>query len=358
MPNYPYGQEIHDRLYSYIKNEYGVAGVMGNMYAESMLIPFRVQGDMGYPNYTYSRTYTNQVNNGSISQYAFVHNGPNGGGYGLCQWTYYTRKQNLYNLMRSMGVSIGSVNLQVAFLIQELENGYSGLLDTLKNATDIRTPTVAFLLQFERPANQSVAVQNQRTQYAQQMYDLYAGTSGEIVCDFVPRLNSNGMQGNPYWYSENPFWQSGFGLPNCTAYAWGRAYEIIGDRPNLSVGNANQWWDYNLNNSIYESGQTPQLGAIACYYYNPGGHVAVVEQINSDGSIVISQSGYSSRIYFWLDTAYASNDYKPSWLSGAFQGFIYLPGSCHVITPTPPTPDIPFVSSKTSKWIYYLPLLG
>lgn len=38
---------------------------------------------------------------------------------------------------------------------------------------------------------------------------------------FVPRLTSDGMQGNPYWYSRNPFYLAGYGLPNCTCYAFG-----------------------------------------------------------------------------------------------------------------------------------------
>lgn len=36
---------------------------------------------------------------------------------------------------------------------------------------------------------------------------------------FTPRLNSSGMLNNPKWYSENIFYQAGYGLPNCTCYA-------------------------------------------------------------------------------------------------------------------------------------------
>lgn len=37
---------------------------------------------------------------------------------------------------------------------------------------------------------------------------------------FTPRLDSTGMLNNPKWYSENPFYQSGYGLPNCTCYSY------------------------------------------------------------------------------------------------------------------------------------------
>lgn len=40
---------------------------------------------------------------------------------------------------------------------------------------------------------------------------------------FTPRLNDNGILNNPKWYSDNPFYQSGFGMPNCTCYSY-RSY--------------------------------------------------------------------------------------------------------------------------------------
>lgn len=38
---------------------------------------------------------------------------------------------------------------------------------------------------------------------------------------FTPRLNDQGMLGNRHWYSnDNPYEATGYGMPNCTAYAW------------------------------------------------------------------------------------------------------------------------------------------
>lgn len=154
---------------------------------------------------------------------------------------------------------------------------------------------------------------------------------------FTPRLTSEGMYQNPYWYSDNPLAQAGYGLPNCTCYAWGRFYEISGTRPsNLSTGDAGDWFEYNQAGGWYEYGSVVRLGAIACWS-EPGeaGHVAVVEQINADGSFVISQSGYyrpvasyppDTKNYFWTDTCDGSTK-KASWMdSYVFQGFIYCPG--------------------------------
>ena len=86
---------------------------------------------------------------------------------------------------------------------------------------------------------------------------------------------------NEYYYSDkNPFYPAGYGLPNCTAYAYGRVYEITSKKPNLATSNAEDWYGYNMRNGYYSYGQTPRLGAVACWSYNGGGgHVAVVEYI-------------------------------------------------------------------------------
>ena len=165
-----------------IGNEYGVAGLMGNLQAESGMYPDRVQGDIPYS--SYSQEYTAKVNNGTISEYDFVHNGPNGGGYGLCQWTFYTRKQALYNMYKSRGYSsIGSIGLACEFLWYELQNSYSGVLTVLKNATSIRQASDKVLHDFENPADQSTSVEELRASLGQAWYDLYVGTSGEDIPD-------------------------------------------------------------------------------------------------------------------------------------------------------------------------------
>lgn len=135
-------------------------------------------------------------------------------------------------------------------------------------------------------------------------------------------------ESNAYYYANNPFYQSGYGLPNCTCYAWGRFYEISGQRPKLSLGNAENWWGYSDG---YSRGQTPKLGAVICWRKGAAGddsdgagHVAVVEQINSDGSIVTSESGWGSSSRFWRSTRANDGNWGQS-SAYTFQGFIYNP---------------------------------
>ena len=131
---------------------------------------------------------------------------------------------------------------------------------------------------------------------------------------------------NAYYYADNPFYQSGYGLPNCTCYAWGRFYEISGQRPKLSLGNAEDWWGYPDG---YERGQTPKLGAVICwrkgnvgYDADGAGHVEVVEAINDDGTIVTTGSAYNS----WMFRRKTRSN-NGNWDGGeyTFQGFIYNP---------------------------------
>ena len=156
------------------------------------------------------------------------------------------------------------------------------------------------------------------------------------MANFTPRLSSSGISGSKYYYNDNPFYQSGYGMPNCTAYAWGRFYEILGTKPTLSLGNAEDWYAYS---DKYERGVTPRLGAVICWRRgNAGnnsdgaGHVAIVEVINSDGSIVTSESGWNSD-FFWTTTRYNDGNWGAS-SAYTFQGFIYNPAVVDVNMPT------------------------
>lgn len=171
---YPNGQEIWNYLSILIGNDYGVSGMMGNLYAESGLLPFRLQGDFDAQNdYPVSHEYTADVNDGTISEYTFVHDSK---GYGLAQWTSSGRKQGLYTLCLG-GTYYGIDNLQkqLEYLESELTGSYSGVLSVLQNATSIREASNKVLFDFESPADQSVIVQLQRWRYSVDIYNTYSG---------------------------------------------------------------------------------------------------------------------------------------------------------------------------------------
>jgi len=124
-----------------------------------------------------------------------------------------------------------------------------------------------------------------------------------------------------YYTDKNIFYRSGFGMPNCTAYAYGRAYELLKYKPDLCENDAKDWWDYNNENKIFPSGQKPKIGSVACWSSDTFGHVAVVEAIEGD-TIFFSNSGYDY-LNFYITTASISDE-NPGQSNWQFQGYIYL----------------------------------
>lgn len=165
-------QKIWNYLYAKLGNAYGVAGIMGNMQAESGLKPTNLQNSyetkLGYTD----ASYTAAVDNGSYTNFIY-----DKAGYGLVQWTYWSLKRDLYNYAKSTKKSIGDLEMQLEFLCKQLSEGYSAVWNTCKSATTVLDASNAMLLKFERPADQSASVQNKRASYGQTYYNKYANTN-------------------------------------------------------------------------------------------------------------------------------------------------------------------------------------
>jgi len=160
---------IWDFLYGKIGNAYGVAGMMGNLYAESGLRPNNLQNTYEKRLGLTDTEYTAAVDNGSYDNFV-----RDSAGYGLAQWTYWSRKQALQNFAKSEGKSIGDLTLQLDFLWKELSESYKSVLATLKGATSVTEAATAVLTKYERPADQGEAVQAKRASYGQTYFDRYA----------------------------------------------------------------------------------------------------------------------------------------------------------------------------------------
>lgn len=166
-------------------------------------------------------------------------------GYGLVQWTPPT---DLTNACQHLGLSpYTSGDIQLAVILSDVRNEIPGLPQWLSGAGSISpyynsgvtsdmlgitgaqflsnsigwSPeklAILFMACYLRPEyDPGTNHYTQRKANAAKWYEYIRGYSS-----FTPRLNSDGMQGNPCWYANNPFEQAGYGLPNCTAYAWGR----------------------------------------------------------------------------------------------------------------------------------------
>lgn len=149
-------------------NYYGAAGLMGNLYAESALRSNNLQDYHSKKFGMSDEEYTTAVDNGTYHEFV-----EDKAGYGLAQWTYWTRKQNLLNFAVETNRSIGDCKMQCEFLIKELKSGYKSVWNTLCTATSVLEASNAVLLKFEKPADQSESVQNKRASFGQKYYDKY-----------------------------------------------------------------------------------------------------------------------------------------------------------------------------------------
>ena len=165
---------MEQKIWNFLKtegfNDFGVAGLMGNLLAESGLQPKNMedqyQSKLGYND----ESYTRAVDNGTYTNFV-----KDAVGYGLAQWTYWTRKQNLLNFAKQNNKSIGDLDMQLCFLVKELKEMYTNsVYNVLKKATSVLEASNAVLLNFERPASMGASVQATRARYGQTYYDRYA----------------------------------------------------------------------------------------------------------------------------------------------------------------------------------------
>ena len=161
---------IWDYLMGKIGNAYGVAGLMGSLFCESGLRANNLQNSYEKKLNITDEEYTRLVDGGNYPDFV-----TDKAGYGLAQWTFWSRKQALLDFAKSQGKSIGNLSMQLDFLWKELCDSYPAVLTVLKGADSVRQASDAVLLWYERPADQSEAVKVKRAGYGQGYYDKYAG---------------------------------------------------------------------------------------------------------------------------------------------------------------------------------------
>lgn len=159
-------------------SEYGCAGLMGNLYAESALNPCNLQGAYNKKFNMSDEEYTAAVDSGEYQDFI-----RDSAGYGLAQWTYWTRKRNLYNYAKDCGKSIGDLEMQLDFLYKELTENHKSVWSTLQSATSVLEASNMVLFNFEKPANQDESVQQERASFGQKFLDKFASL---VNSDNVP----------------------------------------------------------------------------------------------------------------------------------------------------------------------------
>lgn len=125
----------------------GACGVMGNLSAESGLSPTNLQDTFNKKLGMTDDEYTNAVDRQAYTNFV-----RDGAGYGIAQWTYWSRKRDLLEYARSAKTSVGDLDTQLGYLLQELRSQYTSLYSLLCKIENLDAATEAFLTEFEKPA--------------------------------------------------------------------------------------------------------------------------------------------------------------------------------------------------------------
>lgn len=165
---------VWDTLNKAIGNEIGVAGLMGNLQAESGIRSNNLQNSFENKLGMSDDVYTKAVDENIYTNFM-----KDSAGYGLAQWTYWSRKQNLLDYARTHNKSIGDLAMQVDFLIIELKQ-YKDVWSALQTAKSIKQASDVVLTKFERPKDQSDKVKEQRASYGISIFNKFVVQTADL----------------------------------------------------------------------------------------------------------------------------------------------------------------------------------
>ena len=149
----------------------GACGLMGNLGWESDFQCNNVENrcSMSDEDYTYN------VDQGFIWREQFAQDAY---GYGLAQWTFWSRKAGLYDLAKSRNASIADENVQMDWLLTELTRDYPTIYKYLCTTENLYEATDRCCREYEQPAVNNVG---DRYKIAQKCYIDFATTEGATL---------------------------------------------------------------------------------------------------------------------------------------------------------------------------------
>lgn len=169
-----------------------IAGVLANIKCESNYKSTNLQNTGNIKLNITDEEYARMVDSGEITREDFIHDSF---GYGLCQWTFYTRKNALLDYAKAHAKSIGDLYTQLDFMLREIAS-YKTLYNMLFDERyDCETIAMAMCETYEKPANTEER-SKERAEEAREIYDKYY-TSNSIyrvqVGAFRNRANAENM---------------------------------------------------------------------------------------------------------------------------------------------------------------------
>lgn len=219
---------IYNKLMEVINNIFGVCALMASMGAESGMRSNNAQNSSMKKLGMTDEEYTLAVDNNLYTNFA-----TDKIGYGLCQWTSSGRKQGLLNYAKAKGVSIADEDMQIEWVLHELQVAYKSVFNALKNATSIKEASDIVVLKYERPAsvgkNASEEKKNstleKRAAIGQEIYERMVGMTADKIINMAlsyvgtkeSPANSNNVIFNTHYYGREV---KGSSYPWCMAFVW------------------------------------------------------------------------------------------------------------------------------------------
>ncbi len=181
--------EVSKKIWNYfmdpdrIGNTYGVAGLMGNLFWESVLNPTACSlsdTKKGEGEWTKERDelYYHILPAGGMffkmKDFTYDENVT----YGLAGWQWWARKQGLYNLTKKNGKALCDLDAQLIFLWDELQApSMQKLITILRNTTSVREASEYVALRFIADDVKRIDLNSleERWSYAKAYYKLFSG---------------------------------------------------------------------------------------------------------------------------------------------------------------------------------------
>lgn len=148
----------------------GAIGMLGNLQGEASDFDSMSVETMSDPNSYLRRIglteaeYTRRAEAG-VPTYDGKYFAKDSKGYGIVQWTYWSRKKGLLDFAKAVGKSVGDLDVQIAYMLKELSGYYTAAWQVLTTTDSIYEAVKICVTAYEKPANQSDAI-SRRTAYA------------------------------------------------------------------------------------------------------------------------------------------------------------------------------------------------
>lgn len=291
-------------------NETAVLGIMCNVYYESS---FHANNLEDFNNGVWGisdEEYTDAVNDGTLTREQFSKDmwggsclgipkpggwyNPNGG-YGLCQFTSYDKKDGLYQyaldyydfgIGEYQDFNIGDATMQANYICYLLDGEYSDLDTQLREATTVEDATYVWTSGYEKPAGDDRTIANLRAEMADTILaECQAGVGGGGGSITEEELSATHIHYNqyderwgslPYYYKDggsNTIEDSGCG-PTCFAMV---VTELTRDTSNPVVLTPDEACNFSANHGLHTNeGTAHQL------FYNN----SMIETYGINGAVV------------------------------------------------------------------------